>query len=103
MVVLALDATAYLGLAFLVLAVLDVLVVGEYLIERKGRYVPNVVRHLLLGAGVVAAGVIILRLVMNINLLALVALPTVAAAVVGVALKDTVARFFLRTLNSAKW
>jgi small-conductance mechanosensitive channel len=71
----------------------DVLVVGEYLIERKGRYVPNVVRHLMLGAGVVTAGVMILRVVMNISLLALVALPTVAAAVVGVALKDTAARF----------
>lgn len=93
-VVLALDAAAYLGLAFLVLAVLDALVIGEYLIERKGRYVPDVVRRLLLGAGVVVAAVIILRLVMNINLLALVALPTIAAAVVGVALKDTVARFF---------
>ena len=36
----------------------------------------------------------ILWLVMGINLVALVALPTVAAAMVGVALKDTVTRFF---------
>ncbi|HEX2056161.1 MAG TPA: mechanosensitive ion channel family protein, partial [Nitrospiraceae bacterium] len=90
----AVDTAAYLSVAFLLLAVLDALVIGEYLIERKGRYVPDVVRRLMLGAGVVAAGVIILRLVMNINLVALVALPTVAAAVVGVALKDTIARFF---------
>lgn len=94
MVLSAVDAAAYLGIAFLVLTIVDILVVGEYLIERKGRYVPNVVRHLMLGAGVVAAGVMILRVVMNINLLALVALPTVAAAVIGVALKDTVVRFF---------
>jgi small-conductance mechanosensitive channel len=94
LVLSAVDAAAYLGIAFLVLTIVDSLVVGEYLIERKGRYVPNVVRHLMLGAGVVAAGVMILRVVMNINLLALVVLPTVAAAVVGVALKDTLARFF---------
>jgi small-conductance mechanosensitive channel len=47
----------------------------------------------MLGVEVVMAAVIILLLVMNINLVALVALPTVAAAVVGVALKDTLARF----------
>lgn len=88
------DAAACLSVVFLALALLDALVIGEYLIERRSRYIPEVVRNLMLGAGVVLAAVIILRLVMNINLVALVALPTVAAAVVGVALKDTLARFF---------
>ena len=87
-------AAAYLSVVFLVLAFLDALVIGEYLIECRSRYVPQVVRNLMLGAGVVMVAVIILRLVMNINLVALVALPTVAAAVVGVALKDTLARSF---------
>ena len=41
-----------------------------------------------------AAGVLILWLVMGVNLVAFVALPTVAAAMVGVALKDTLIRFF---------
>jgi small-conductance mechanosensitive channel/CRP-like cAMP-binding protein len=88
------DAAAYLSVAFLILTVLDALVIGEYLTEHRNQYIPEVVRNLMLGVGVVIAAIIILRLVLNINVVALVALPTVAAAVVGVALKDTLARFF---------
>lgn len=90
----ALDVTAWLGASFFLFTVLDVLIIGEWLIERGQRYIPDIVRHLLIGAEVVAAGVLILWLVMGINLVALVALPTVAAAMVGVALKDTLTRFF---------
>lgn len=87
-------AAAYLSAAFFLLTILDTLIIGEWFIARKGRYIPDAVRNLLLGAEVVVAAVIILRLVMNVNVVALVALPTVAAAVVGVALKDTLARLF---------
>ena len=89
-----LDVLAWLGASFFLFTILDTLIIGECLIARGQRYIPDVVRHLLIGAEVVAAGVLILWLVMGINLVALVALPTVAAAVVGVALKDTLMRFF---------
>lgn len=89
-----LDVVAWLGASFFLFTILDALIIGEWLIERGQRYIPDVVRHLLIGAEVVAAGVLILWLVMGVNLVALVALPTVAAAMVGVALKDTVTRFF---------
>lgn len=89
-----LDVLAWLGASFFLFTILDALIIGECLIARGKRYIPDVVRHLLIGAEVVAAGVLILWLVMGINLVALVALPTVAAAMVGVALKDTVTRFF---------
>lgn len=90
----ALDVAAWLGASFFLFTILDVLIIGEWLIERGQRYIPDIVRQLLIGTEVVAAGVLILWLVMGINLVALVALPTVAAAMVGVALKDTLTRFF---------
>lgn len=89
-----LDVLAWLGASFFIFTILDILIIGEWLIERGQRYIPDIVRHMLLGTEVVAAGVLILWLVMGINLVALVALPTVAAAMVGVALKDTLTRFF---------
>lgn len=89
-----LDVAAWLGASFFLFTILDALIIGEWLIERGQRYIPDIVRQLLIGAEVVAAGVVILWLVMGINLVALVALPTVAAAMVGVALKDTLTRFF---------
>ncbi|WHZ15768.1 MAG: mechanosensitive ion channel family protein [Nitrospira sp.] len=89
-----LDVAAWLGASFFLFTILDHLIIGEWLIDRGQRYIPDIVRHLLIGAEVVAAGVLILWLVMGINLVALVALPTVAAAMVGVALKDTLTRFF---------
>lgn len=85
---------AYLSAALFLLVVLDALVIGEYLIERRRRYIPDVIRTLLIGAELVVVLLVVLRVVMDIDVLALVALPTVAAAVVGVALKDTFARFF---------
>lgn len=88
------DVVAWLGASFFLFTILDALIIGEWLIERGQRYIPDIVRQMLIGAEVVAAGVLILWLVMGINLVALVALPTVAAAMVGVALKDTMTRFF---------
>lgn len=90
----AVNVAAAMGAAFFLFTILDFLIIGEFLIERGNRYIPDVVRQILIGVEVVAAGVLFLWLIMGINLVALVALPTVAAAVVGVALKDTLARFF---------
>ncbi len=89
-----LDVAAWLGASFFLFTIFDALIIGEWLIERGQRYIPDIVRQLLIGAEVVAAGILILWLVMGINLVALVALPTVAAAMIGVALKDTLTRFF---------
>lgn len=86
--------SAYLGASFLLLKTVDLIVIGDYLVERRGTYIPDVVRSLMLFTGLIAAALIMLRLVMNINVIALVALPTVATAVVGVALRDTLVRFF---------
>lgn len=55
---------------------------------------PDVVRTLLMYVGLAIAALVVLRVAMNINVVALVAVPTIATAVIGVALKDTVARFF---------
>ncbi len=85
---------AYLAAAWFALTVVDFLYIGEYLIEHKGRDIPDVVRTLLIYVGLAVAGLIVLRVAMNINVVALVAVPTVATAVIGVALKDTLARFF---------
>lgn len=83
-----------LGVSFLVLKVADLFLIEDYLIARRGAYIPDVVRILILMVGMTAAGLVSLRLVMNINVIALVALPTVATAVIGVAMRDTVVRFF---------
>lgn len=89
-----LRVAAWLAASFFLLKVLDLVLIGEYLIERRGAHVPQVVRTLVLGAGLVVAGLVILEFVLHVNPIALVAVPTVATAVVGVALRDTLVRFF---------
>ena len=89
-----LEFTTYLGVSFVLLKLVDLLIIGDHLIDRKGAYIPDVLRTLILFVGLTVAVLVILRLVMNINVIALVALPTVATAVVGVALRDTLVRFF---------
>ncbi len=64
------------------------------MIDRRGRYILDLIRSLMLVAAIVCAALVILRVALDINLVTLVALPTVATAVIGVALKDTLARFF---------
>ncbi|WP_447973126.1 cyclic nucleotide-binding domain-containing protein [Nitrospira sp. Kam-Ns4a] len=90
----ALRVAAWLCASFFVLKALDLAVIGEYLIERRRAHVPQVVRTLVLGAGLVVAGLVVLEFVLHVNPIALVAVPTVATAVVGVALRDTLVRFF---------
>ncbi len=89
-----LEFTTYLGVSFVLLKLVDLLVIGDHLIDRKGAYIPDVLRTIILLVCLTIAVLVILRLVMNINVIALVALPTVATAVVGVALRDTLVRFF---------
>ncbi|MGH7229564.1 MAG: cyclic nucleotide-binding domain-containing protein [Nitrospiraceae bacterium] len=89
-----LEFTTYLGVSFVLLKLVDLLIIGDHLIDRKGAYIPDVLRTVFLFVGLTVAVLVILRLVMNINVIALVALPTVATAVVGVALRDTFVRFF---------
>lgn len=86
-------ATGISGALFLLL-VIDHVVIGEFVIERRGRYLPEVVRSLLVVMGLACVTLVLLHTVLAINVVALVALPTVATAVVGVALKDMLARFF---------
>ncbi len=88
------EVAGYFCGAWFILLAIDALVVGEYLIERQGQTIPDLVRSLLFGAALIMAGLVILRVVANIDVVALVALPTIATAVVGVALKDTLTRLF---------
>lgn len=86
--------TAYLGTAFYLLKAADLLLVEDYLIAKKGVHIPDLVRLLLLVSGLAGAALVFLRTVMGINVVALVAIPTAATAVIGFALQDTLKRFF---------
>src|SRR6059036_3842335 len=85
---------AYLGTAFLLLKAIDILLLEDYLIIKKGLYIPDLLRLLLLFSALAVAGIIFLRTVIGINVVALVAIPTAATAVIGFALQDTLKRFF---------
>src|SRR5437773_9964135 len=85
---------AYLGTAFLLLKAMDILLLEDYLILKKGLYIPELLRLLILFSGLAVAGIIFLRTVIGINVVALVAIPTAVTAVVGFALQDTPKRFF---------
>src|SRR5437773_953823 len=85
---------AYLGTAFLLLKAMDILLLEDYLIIKKGLYIPDLLRLLLLFSALAVAGIIFLRTVIGINVVALVAIPTAATAVIGFALQDTLKRFF---------
>src|SRR5262245_33469321 len=73
---------SWFSAAFLVLKILDFLLIGEYLIDRHRAYIPDVVRVLLVGVGLVAAGLVILEVLFGINPNAAVCLRAVFAAVV---------------------
>src|SRR3989454_6879555 len=52
---------AYLGTAFLLLKAMDILLLEDYLIIKKGLYIPDLLRLLLLFSGLAVAGIIFLR------------------------------------------
>ena len=85
--------SAYLTVAFVLFKALDLLLVEDYLVKKRECYIPQVLRMLFLIIGVILAGLVLLHTVLNVNLFALIALPTIATAVVGFALKDVIARF----------
>lgn len=83
---------AYLAVSFVILKTLDLLFIEDYLIEKLGKYIPRILRMIILLVGLTVAGLILLRVVLEVDPLALIALPTVATAVVGFSLKDVIAR-----------
>ncbi|MBA5865481.1 MAG: mechanosensitive ion channel [Nitrospira sp. CR1.3] len=83
---------AYLVMSFVILKALDLLFIEDYLIERQGKYIPRILRLIILLVGVTLAGLVLLRAVLEVDPLTLIALPTIATAVVGFALKDIIAR-----------
>lgn len=85
---------AYLGTTFVVLKAADLLLIEDFLIEKKGFHIPDLVRLLIILAGLAVGVLVFLRLVVGINVIALVAIPTAATAVIGFALQDTIKRFF---------
>lgn len=85
---------AYLGTAFLIIKAIDLLFVEDFLVTKKGFYVPNLLRMLFVLTALIIVGLISLRLVMGINVIALVAIPTALTAIIGFALQDTIKRFF---------
>lgn len=85
---------AYLGTAFYLLKAADLLLLEDYLIAKKGIHIPELLRLLLVISGLAASALVFLRTVMGINVVALVAIPTAATAVIGFALQDTLKRFF---------
>jgi small-conductance mechanosensitive channel/CRP-like cAMP-binding protein len=83
---------AYLAVSFVILKTLDLLFIEDYLIEKLEKYIPRILRMIILLVGLTVAGLILLRVVLEVDPLALIALPTIATAVVGFALKDVIAR-----------
>src|SRR2546428_8872598 len=90
--------TAYLGTAFLLLKAMDILLLEDYLIIKKGFYIPELLRLLILFSGLAVAGIIFLRTVIGINVVALVAIPTAATAVIGLGLQGHRQRFLARVM-----
>ena len=83
---------AYLVVSFVILKTLDLLFIEDYLIEKLGKYIPPILRMIILVVGLTLAGLVLLRAVLEVDPLALIALPTIATAVVGFSLKDVIAR-----------
>jgi small-conductance mechanosensitive channel len=88
----SLTFTAYLVMSFVLLKTLDLVFIEDYLIEKRGTYIPRLLRLIILLIGVTLVGLVLLRMVLDVDPLTLIALPTVATAVVGFALKDVIAR-----------
>lgn len=82
------------GVTASVLIALDHLLLKGYLVERRGLYLPGPLRLAIHGAVVIVIGLVLLRTLLRINVIALVAVPTVLTAVIGFALKDTLTRLF---------
>lgn len=76
------------------LIVLDHLLLDGYLVQKRGLYLPGPLRIAILMALFVVVALVLLRVALRINVVALVAVPTVLTAVIGFALKDSLTRLF---------
>jgi small-conductance mechanosensitive channel/CRP-like cAMP-binding protein len=85
---------AYLGTAFLLIKGFDLLFVEDYLMGKKGFYVPDLLRLLFVIATLAVSVLVFLRVLLGINVITLVAIPTVLTAIIGFALQDTIKRLF---------
>jgi small-conductance mechanosensitive channel/CRP-like cAMP-binding protein len=83
---------AYLVVSFVILKTLDLLFIEDYLIDKLGKYIPRILRLIILLVCLTLIGLVLLRAVLDMDPLTLIALPTIATAVVGFALKDVIAR-----------
>lgn len=83
-----------LGFTLSVLIALNHLLLEEYLVRQRGLYLPGPLRLAIQATLFAVVGLVLLRTVLNINLVALIAVPTVLTAVIGFALKDTLTRLF---------
>ena len=83
---------AYLAVSFVILKTLDLLFIEDYLVEKLRKYIPRILRLIILLACLTLIGLVLLRTVLDMDPLTLIALPTIATAVVGFALKDVIAR-----------
>lgn len=83
-----------LGITLSCLIVLDHLLIRGYLVQQRGLYLPGPLRIAIQIALLAIVGLILLRMALRINVVALVAVPTVLTAVIGFALKDTITRLF---------
>jgi small-conductance mechanosensitive channel/CRP-like cAMP-binding protein len=83
---------AYLSFAFVALRAADLLIIEAILVDRKGMYFPRILRWLVIAFGLVMTGLVMLHTVLGINVVALVAVPTVLTAILGFAMKDTLER-----------
>ena len=63
--------TAYLATTFFFIKAIDLLVVEDFLIAKKGFYIPDLLRLMFGIAGLALAGLVFLRTVMGINVIAL--------------------------------
>ena len=86
--------TIGLGITLSCLIALDHLLIRGYLVQQRGLYLPGPLRIAIQIALLAIVGLILLRMALRINVVALVAVPTVLTAVIGFALKDTITRLF---------
>lgn len=86
--------TIGLGITLSCLIALDHLLIRGYLVQQRGLYLPGPLRIAIQIALLAIVGLILLRMAVRINVVALVAVPTVLTAVIGFALKDTITRLF---------
>jgi len=83
-----------LAISLTTLLVLDHLLIRGYFVQKRGLYLPDALRISIQVVLLSIIGLILLHTLLGINVIALVAVPTVLTAIIGFALKDTITRLF---------